>query len=119
MPARNKEIAEKLRKKRINEKIAKKRLKGGIESRADIKARVKGTPKPKPKIPSRSKEEMKYKRSKIKKIKVRKGDNLTHIADRNGTTVDVLKMMNPGIKPKEMPIGMILNVPALKSTWNK
>ena len=119
MPAGNKEIAEKLRKKRINEKIAKKRLEGGIESRADIKARVKGAPKPKPKPTKPNIKPGQLPRNKIKKIKVRKGDNLTHIADRNGTTVAVLKMMNPGIKPRLMPIGMILNVPELKSTWNK
>ena len=58
-------------------------------------------------------------RNKTKQIKVRKGDNLTHIADRNGTNVNVLKMMNPGIKPRKMPVGMILNVPSLRTKFKK
>ena len=81
---------------------------GGIgfrgESRADIKARVKG----KTAInPSRSG----AKTGTTKTIKVKSGDTLSAIARKNNTTVAALMRMNPKIENKnEIRIGQFINV---------
>ena len=46
-------------------------------------------------------------------IKARKGDNLTHIADRAGTTVKSIMNFNPNIKDKDkISAGQSIRVPA-------
>jgi len=112
MPAPNRELVEKLEKKRKNKKIAEKRLKGGIESRDDIKARVKGTPTPKPK-PGSNMKSYDPMGAGLRQIKARGNDNLTHIADRAGTSVGTIMKLNSNIKnPDKISKGQSIRVPA-------
>jgi len=93
------------------------------ESRADIKARVKGTPKPKSKGESRADIKARVKgtpttklteivvrpKSSVKDVaplggssyKIKSGDTLSAIARRNNTTVAALMKLNPKIKDKD------------------
>jgi|GEM_PF-408639 len=44
----------------------------------------------------------------IQEIVVRAGDNFEKIAYKNGSTVDAIKELNPGIKPENLQIGQII-----------
>ena len=103
------------------------------ESRADIKARVKGTPKPKSKGESRADIKARVKgtpttklteivvrpKSSVKDVaplggssyKIKSGDTLSAIARRNNTTVAALMRMNPKIENKnEIRTGQFIKV---------
>ena len=87
-------LSEPFDRKNIKPVKSKKPAKPKGESRADIKARVKGTPKSK---------------SSVKDVaplggssyEIKKGDTLSAIAKRKNTTVAALMRMNPKIKDKD------------------
>nr|5YZ6_A Chain A, Chitinase, lysozyme [Volvox carteri f. nagariensis] len=42
---------------------------------------------------------------------IQPGDTFWAIAQRRGTTVDVIQSLNPGVVPTRLQVGQVINVP--------
>lgn len=97
-------------------RILKKKKKNFKDPRLDVKpgSLPKAPQKPKPKSPPKGSNMKSYDPmgAGMRQIKARKGDNLTHLADRAGTSVGTIMKLNSGIKDKnKISTGQSIRVP--------
>jgi len=98
-------------------KILKEKKKNFKDPRLDLKpsSLPKAPPgqKPKPKPKGSNMKSYDPMGAGLRQIKARKGDNLTHLADRAGTSVGTIMKLNSGIKDKnKISTGQSIRVPA-------
>ena len=107
MPMPNPNVKEKLKEK--------KRLRNRKGDPRTIKTPPGGPPKPKPRVKGSNMKSYEPMGAGMRTITARKNDNLTHLAQRAGTTVGTIKKLNSAIKDvNKIKVGQKIRVPAPK-----